>query len=238
MKIKKLVLIRHGESEWNELNKFTGWYDAKLSKKGKEEAYLAGKLLKLNGFHFNIAYTSMLTRAITTLWIILDVLNQSWLTVEKSWCLNERHYGALQGLNKLETEHQYGSNQVNLWRRSFKIIPPSIDKSDKRFPGHDIRYQNVSQEKLPISESLELTLKRVALYWNDVIKEKLNHDNTILIVAHGNSLRALIKYISYISDIDIMKINIPTGMPIIYEFNTSLKPIKYYYLHDTKNHKI
>ncbi|CAL4322257.1 2,3-bisphosphoglycerate-dependent phosphoglycerate mutase [Buchnera aphidicola (Eriosoma grossulariae)] len=234
MTIKKLVLMRHGESEWNQLNKFTGWYDAKLSNKGKQEAILAGKLLLMHGFDFQFAYTSMLTRAINTLWIILKELNQAWLPIEKTWRLNERHYGALQGLNKLETEEKYGKYQVNLWRRSYNIIPPEIDFEDDRFPGKDKRYSKNILNDLPTAESLELTLKRVLPYWLNVIQKKFENNPKILIVAHGNSIRALIKYLSNINDNDITAINIPTGIPIIYEFSNSMNPIKYYFLNSIK----
>ncbi|CAL4322359.1 2,3-bisphosphoglycerate-dependent phosphoglycerate mutase [Buchnera aphidicola (Eriosoma lanigerum)] len=230
MSTHKLVLIRHGESEWNQLNKFTGWYDSKLSKKGENEALLAAKILQLNGFSFDFTYTSMLQRAIHTLWIILKKLNQSWVPVEKSWRLNERHYGLLQGLNKSDTELKYGEKQVHLWRRSYSTIPPAINISDPQFPGNDPRYSHIIFNYLPVAESLELTLKRVLPYWINVIKNRLKNNQKILIVAHGNSIRALIKYLSNISDEKIVDINIPTGIPIIYEFTKLVVPIKYYYL--------
>ncbi|HMI76977.1 MAG TPA: 2,3-diphosphoglycerate-dependent phosphoglycerate mutase [Buchnera sp. (in: enterobacteria)] len=226
----KLILIRHGESTWNKLNKFTGWKDVNLSIQGKIEAKLAGQLLKSKGFSFDYAYTSMLKRAIHTLWYILKDLNQSWIPVEKSWCLNERHYGSLQGLNKLETEKKYGSEQVKKWRRSFNTIPPKLALSDHRFPGNDIRYANLNNSQLPTAESLECTVKRVVPYWKNHILPNLKNNKKIIIVAHGNSLRALIKYLDNIDNDSILDLDIPTGTPIVYEFNEKYQPIKYFYL--------
>ncbi|CAL4043085.1 2,3-diphosphoglycerate-dependent phosphoglycerate mutase [Buchnera aphidicola] len=226
----KLILIRHGESQWNALNKFTGWEDIDLSSKGEKEAKNAAKLLKLKEFTFDIAYTSMLKRAIHTLWFILKDLNQSWIPINKSWRLNERHYGSLQGLNKLETVKKYGIEQVKKWRRSFDSIPPEVNILDKRFPGNDIRYTNLKSNQLPVSESLELTINRVIPYWNNIILPCLKQNKKIIIVAHGNSLRALIKYLNNIDNDKILKLEIPTAAPIVYEFNKKFEPIKYFYL--------
>lgn len=230
MVFTKLILIRHGESKWNKLNKFTGWEDIDLSSKGIREAKNAAKLLKLEEFTFDIAYTSMLKRAIHTLWLILKDLNQSWIPINKSWHLNERHYGALQGLNKLETAEKYGIEQVKKWRRSFNTVPPKVDFLDKRFPGNDIRYSHLKPEQLPVSESLEITINRVIPYWNKIIFPSLKKNKKIIIVAHGNSLRALIKYLNNIDNDKILELEIPTGMPIVYEFNEKFKPMKYFYL--------
>lgn len=226
----KLILMRHGESTWNRLNKFTGWKDVNLSEKGKIEAKLAGKLLKLQGFSFDYGYTSMLKRSIHTLWYILKDLNQSWIPIEKSWCLNERHYGALQGLNKLETAKKYGAEQVQKWRRSFNAIPPKVELSDHRFPGHDHRYANVKIHELPTAESLACTINRVIPFWKKNILPNLKKNKKIIIVAHGNSLRALIKYLDNIDNNRILDLDIPTGTPIVYEFNKKYQPIKYFYL--------
>ena len=232
MVFTKLILIRHGESKWNKLNKFTGWEDIDLSSNGIKEAKNAAKLLKLKEFTFDIAYTSMLKRAIHTLWLILKDLNQSWIPINKSWHLNERHYGALQGLNKLETAEKYGVEQVTKWRRSFNTVPPKVDILDKRFPGNDIRYSHLKSEQLPVSESLEITINRVIPYWNKIIFPSLKKNKKIIIVAHGNSLRALIKYLNNIDNDKILELEIPTGMPIVYEFNKKFEPIKYFYLKD------
>ncbi|AEO08656.1 phosphoglycerate mutase [Buchnera aphidicola str. Ak (Acyrthosiphon kondoi)] len=230
MTINKLVLIRHGQSEWNELNKFTGWHDAKLSKKGKYEAKSAAILLKKEKFFFDCAYTSVLKRAIHTLQYILDELNQNWLSVKKSWRLNERHYGALEGLNKDEVIQKYGEKKVLLWRRSFETSPPHIDIKDKRFPGNDIRYSHLNINDIPIGESLEITAKRVIPYWNKIIYPQLKNNKKILVVAHGNSLRALIQHLNKIDNKEILKLNIPTATPIIIEFDQKNNPIKWYYL--------
>ncbi|WP_343191956.1 2,3-diphosphoglycerate-dependent phosphoglycerate mutase [Buchnera aphidicola (Formosaphis micheliae)] len=228
----KLILIRHGESEWNRLNKFTGWTDIDLSKNGKKEAIDAAKLLLLNKITVDLAYTSMLKRSIHTLWYILKYLDRSWIPVKKSWNLNERHYGALQGLNKLDTIKEYGAEQVQKWRRSFDETPPKLTPSDIRCPGNDIRYSNVEIDKLPMSESLESTINRVVDYWKIDILPNFKKNKKIIIVAHGNSLRALIKYLNKINNNDIVKLDIPTGTPIIYEFNKKFVPIKYFYLKD------
>lgn len=228
--IYKVVLIRHGESEWNKDNKFTGWYDADLSQKGIEEAQLAGDLLKENGFTFDKSYTSVLKRAICTLHIVLNRLNQLWIPTEKSWRLNERHYGALQGLNKSETAEKYGKDQVHAWRRSFITSPPELKDSDKRHPKWDIRYSSLNTTYLPCSESLKKTVHRVIPYWEKVVLPEIKRGKRIVIVAHGNSLRSLVKHIDNISDEEIIELNIPTGKPLIYEFNKDIKSIKHYYL--------
>ncbi|ANZ22517.1 phosphoglyceromutase [Buchnera aphidicola (Diuraphis noxia)] len=230
MKIHKIVLIRHGQSEWNELNKFTGWYDANLSEKGKKEAKSAAILLKKKKFFFNYAYTSMLKRAIYTLRYILDELNQPWLSVKKTWRLNERHYGALEGLNKNEVSQKYGEKKVTLWRRSFDITPPKIDETDQRFPKNDIRYSNLNIHQIPLGESLKTTVKRVIPYWKKIIYPKLKENKKILIVAHGNSLRALIQFLNKIDNKEILNLDIPTGTPIVFDFNEHYMPIKWYYL--------
>lgn len=230
MKTNKVVLIRHGQSEWNELNKFTGWHDAELSKKGENEAKSAALLLKNEKFFFDYAYTSVLKRAIHTLQYILDELNQNWLSVRKSWRLNERHYGALEGLNKDEVMQKYGQKKVMLWRRSFNISPPLINREDKRFPGNDIRYSHLNISDIPLGESLEITAKRVIPYWDKVIYSQLKNNKKILIVAHGNSLRALIQYLYKINNEKILELNIPTATPIVLYFDKDNNPTKWYYL--------
>ncbi|WP_367680679.1 2,3-diphosphoglycerate-dependent phosphoglycerate mutase [Candidatus Fukatsuia anoeciicola] len=233
MAVIKVVLVRHGESKWNKENRFTGWTDVDLSKKGHNEAKRVGKVLKKEGLIFDFAYTSVLQRAIHTLNYVLDILGQSWLPVEKSWILNERHYGALQGLNKLETAKKYGNDQVKLWRRSFTISPPKLTKEDQRFPGYDARYAKLSINQLPLTESLAATVKRIIPYWDEVIQPRIASGERVIIVAHGNSLRALIKYIYNMNEDQIFKFNIPTAVPLVYELNTNLKPINYYYLENT-----
>lgn len=232
MAVTKLVLVRHGESEWNKENRFTGWTDVELSDKGRAEAKSAGKLLKEQGFSFDFAYTSVLKRAIHTLWNVLDELEQQWLPVEKSWKLNERHYGALQGLNKAETAQKYGDEQVKLWRRGFAVTPPELTKEDERYPGHDPRYAKLSEQELPVTESLATTIDRVIPYWTDVIKPRIASGERVIIAAHGNSLRALVKYLDILSEDEILELNIPTGVPLVYEFDENLKPLKRYYLGD------
>lgn len=232
MAVTKLVLVRHGESEWNKENRFTGWTDVELSDKGRSEAKSAGKLLKEQGFSFDFAYTSVLKRAIHTLWNVLDELEQQWLPVEKSWKLNERHYGALQGLNKAETAQKYGDDQVKLWRRGFAVTPPELTKEDERYPGHDPRYAKLSEQELPVTESLATTIDRVIPYWTDVIKPRIASGERVIIAAHGNSLRALVKYLDNLSEDEILELNIPTGVPLVYEFDKNLKPLKRYYLGD------
>lgn len=226
----KLVLIRHGQSIWNLENRFTGWTDVDLSQKGIDEAIYAGDILKKNNFSFDIAYTSVLKRANDTLKYVLKELGQENILVKYSWKLNERHYGALQGLNKLETAQKYGEEQVHLWRRSIDVRPPALDKSDVRYPGNDVKYKDIDTSELPVSENLQDTLKRVVEYYNSDIKKDLLANKKVIIVAHGNSLRALVKYLDNVSDSDIMNIEIPTGKPLVYELDNNLKPIKHYYL--------
>ncbi|HDT0721897.1 TPA: 2,3-diphosphoglycerate-dependent phosphoglycerate mutase [Proteus mirabilis] len=230
MAVTKLVLVRHGESVWNKENRFTGWTDVELSDKGRNEAQEAGKLLKAEGFTFDYAYTSVLKRAIHTLWNILDEVDQQWLPVEKSWKLNERHYGALQGLNKAETAEKYGDEQVKQWRRGFAVTPPELTKDDERFPGKDPRYASLTEAELPLTESLALTIDRVTPYWEEVIKPRVASGDKVIIAAHGNSLRALVKYLDNMSEEEILELNIPTAVPLVYEFDENMKPIKRYYL--------
>ncbi|WP_024870769.1 2,3-diphosphoglycerate-dependent phosphoglycerate mutase [Tolumonas lignilytica] len=230
MAVKKLVLIRHGESVWNQENRFTGWTDVELSAKGIEEAHQAGKLLKAEGYTFDHAYTSVLKRAIATLWYIQEEMGLEWIPVEKDWHLNERHYGALQGLNKAETAQQYGDEQVLLWRRGFAVTPPVLTEQDERFPGHDPRYSKLSKEQLPLTESLAITIERVLPYWTNVIQPRVASGERVIIAAHGNSLRALVKHLDGISEKDILELNIPTGVPLVYEFDDNMNPIRHYYL--------
>jgi 2,3-bisphosphoglycerate-dependent phosphoglycerate mutase len=230
--MRTLVLLRHGESQWNKENRFTGWTDVDLSEKGREEAKEAGRLLKEKGIAFNVAYTSLLKRAIHTLWIVLDEIDQPWLTVNKTWQLNERHYGALQGLNKAETAKEYGEDQVKVWRRSYDVPPPPITKEDERYAGNDPRYVALSDDELPLTECLKDTVARVMPYWEEKIKPALESGRTVLVVAHGNSLRALVKHLDRISDEDIVELNIPTGVPLVYEFDDDVKPVLHYYLGD------
>ncbi|BGI51435.1 MAG: 2,3-diphosphoglycerate-dependent phosphoglycerate mutase [Buchnera aphidicola (Ceratovacuna japonica)] len=230
MKKIELVLIRHGESIWNKLNKFTGWKDINLSKKGKKEADIAGKLLLKKNFIFDMAFTSLLKRAIHTTWIILKKIDRLWIPVHKSWRLNERHYGSLQGLNKQDVSLKYGKEKVKEWRRSYKTIPPKIDLKDKDFPGKDPKYSQLECSVIPRSESLKCTINRVLPYWNKFILPELKKKKKIIIVAHGNSLRALIKHLHHIDEKDIIKLEIPTGRPIIYEFDNDIQPIKFFYL--------
>ncbi len=228
----KLVLVRHGQSMWNLENKFTGWTDVELSPKGIAEAKEAGKVLKEKGFSFDLAFTSALKRAEDTLGYILKEMNEENIEIKRSWKLNERHYGALQGLNKEETKEKYGEKQVLLWRRSTDVRPPELDKSDKRYPGNDPKYNGLSEEELPKTENLLDTIKRVVEYWNSDIKPELENGRKIIIAAHGNSLRGLTKYLDNISDEDIIKLELQTGNPICYELDDNLKPIKHYYIKD------
>lgn len=228
----KLVLVRHGESVWNKENLFTGWTDVDLSDKGVEEANSAGKVLKEGGFIFDIAFTSVLKRAIRTLWLTLDGLDQMWIPVVRDWRLNERHYGALQGLNKAETAAKYGDDQVLIWRRSYDTPPPALEESDERFPGHDPRYAALTADQTPKNECLKDTVARFLPMWHDVIAPSVKSGKHVLIVAHGNSLRALVKYLDNISEEEIVSLNIPTGVPLVYELDADLKPIKHYYLGD------
>jgi len=230
----KLVLIRHGESQWNKENRFTGWKDVDLSEKGIGEAHAAGKLLKDEGYLFDEAYTSVLRRAIRTLWIILDEMDLMWIPETKSWLLNERHYGALQGLNKAEVAAQYGEEQVLIWRRSFDIPPGAIELNDERYLGNDPRYCNIEKGKFPSTECLKDTVARAVPYFEDEIMPKIKEGKRLIIAAHGNSLRALVKYLDNIPDNEIVNLNIPTGIPLIYELDDDLKPIKSYYLGDAE----
>ncbi len=228
----KLVLLRHGESIWNKENRFTGWTDVDLSRKGIEEARKAGQVLKEEGYIFDVAFTSVLKRAIRTLWIALDVMDLMWIPVYRSWRLNERHYGALQGLNKSETAAKYGEKQVLIWRRSYDIRPPALEKTDERYPGNDPIYRGLDEEDIPLTECLKDTVERFLPYWHEALAPAIKSGQRVIISAHGNSLRALIKYLDHISDDDIVKLNIPTGIPLIYELDGELKPIKSYYLGD------
>jgi 2,3-bisphosphoglycerate-dependent phosphoglycerate mutase len=228
----KVVLIRHGESVWNKENKFTGWTDVDLSEQGVKEAHQAGQLLKQEGYTFDIAYTSVLKRAIRTLWITLDEMDLMWIPVHRSWRLNERHYGALQGLNKAETAAKFGDEQVLIWRRSYDTPPDKLEKSDPRFPGNDPRYQDLEEKDLPYTECLKDTVDRFVPYWHDTIAPTIMSGKRVIIAAHGNSLRALVKYLDNIPEEEIVKLNIPTGMPLVYELDENLKPITHYYLGD------
>ena len=228
----KLVLVRHGESEWNKLNLFTGWMDVDLSEKGHEEAKAAGQLLKKEGYDFDVCYTSYLKRAIHTLNHILDEMDRCWLPVIKSWKLNERHYGALQGLNKSETAAKYGEDQVKIWRRSFDVKPPVLDENDDRSAKKQAAYRDVDRSLLPDNESLETTIERAVPFFNDVIRKDMEAGKRVIIAAHGNSLRALVKYFDNLSNEEIIGVNIPTGTPLVYEFDDNFKAIRHYYLGD------
>jgi 2,3-bisphosphoglycerate-dependent phosphoglycerate mutase len=232
MTMHKLVLMRHGESQWNLDNRFTGWTDVDLTDKGRAEAKAAGELLRREGFGFDIAYTSVLKRAIRTLWITLDALDQMWLPVVHSWRLNERHYGALQGLNKAETAARFGEQQVLIWRRAYAIAPDPLSPDDPRWAGKDPRYKHLRPADIPATECLKDTVARVLPFWNDSIAPALQRGRRVLIAAHGNSLRALIKYLDGMSDDDIVGLNIPTAQPLVYELDEQLKPIRHYYLGD------
>ena len=226
----KLVLVRHGQSMWNLENRFTGWTDVELSEQGIKEAKEAGKVLKEKGFNFDVAYTSVLKRANDTLKYILEELGEENIPVKKSWRLNERHYGALQGLNKDETKEKYGAEQVLLWRRSTDVRPPKLSKDDKRYPGNDPKYSDLKENELPTTENLIDTIKRVMEYWNSDIKKDLEEGKRVIIAAHGNSLRGLIKYLDNMTDEEIIKLELQTGNPICYELDDNLKPIRHYYL--------
>jgi len=226
----KVVLLRHGESTWNKENRFTGWTDVDLSEKGTEEAWEAGRVLKAEGYIFDLAYTSVLKRAIRTLWIAQDEMDLMWIPVIRDWRLNERHYGALQGLNKSEMAMKFGEAQVKIWRRSYDIQPPALERSDPRYPGHDPRYKGLSEKELPLTECLKDTVARFLPCWHDCIAPDIRAGKRVLIAAHGNSLRALVKYLDNVSDQDIVSLNIPTGMPLVYELDDALKPIRSYYL--------
>ncbi|MCJ7530216.1 MAG: 2,3-diphosphoglycerate-dependent phosphoglycerate mutase [Anaerolineales bacterium] len=228
----KLVLLRHGESEWNKENRFTGWTDVDINEKGIEEAHQAGKLLLAEGYTFDIAFTSVLKRAIRTLWIVMDEMDLMWIPVVRTWRLNERHYGALQGLNKAETAQKHGAEQVHLWRRSYDVPPPPLDRDDPRHPRFDPRYADMDPALLPATESLKITLERVIPFWCDAIVPQILAGTKVLIAAHGNSLRAMVKHLDQISDVDIPGLNIPTGIPLVYELDDKLNVLGHRYLGD------
>ena len=230
--MKKLVLLRHGESIWNRENRFTGWTDVDLSEEGISEAKKAGQTLKEQGYSFDVGFTSVLKRAIRTLWIVLDEMDLMWIPVQVSWRLNERHYGALQGLNKAETAAKFGEGQVLLWRRSYDVRPPSLEKTDLSYPGNDPRYKHLDKKDVPLTECLKDTVNRFLPYWHEIIEPEIRYAKRAIISAHGNSLRALVKYLDNVSDDDIVHRNIPTGIPLVYELDDSLRPIKNYYLGD------
>ena len=228
----KLVLVRHGQSSWNLENRFTGWTDVGLTDLGKSEAHEAGKLLREGGYIFDVAYTSVLRRAIQTLWIILQEMNLEWIPVINAWQLNERHYGSLQGLNKAEMAEKFGEAQVKIWRRSYDVPPPALELDDERHPRFDPRYASLAPEQLPATESLKLTLERVLPYWHSTLTSVIKSGQRVIVAAHGNSIRALVKYLDDISDAEITELNIPTGLPLVYELDENLKPIQHYYLGD------
>ena len=228
----KVVLLRHGQSQWNLENRFTGWHDVDLTEQGQAEARSAGKVLKENGFVFDMAYSSVLKRAIRTLWLALEELDQVWLPVRRDWRLNERHYGALQGLNKAETAEKHGEDQVLIWRRSYDVPPPPMEKSEEGYAGNDIRYADMDEADIPLTECLKDTVDRFLPYWHETIAPEIKAGKRIIIAAHGNSLRALVKYLDDLSEEEVLKLNIPTGMPLVYELDADLKPIKSYYLGD------
>jgi 2,3-bisphosphoglycerate-dependent phosphoglycerate mutase len=230
--MKKLVLIRHGESTWNKENRFTGWTDVDLSEKGVEEATAGGRAMRDEGYVFDVAYTSVLKRAIKTLWIALEQMDQMWIPVHNTWRLNERHYGALQGLNKAETAAKHGMEQTNIWRRSYDVPPPALTPDDPRHPSRDPRYAGLSPADLPLTECLKDTVARFLPFWHETIAPAVKSGQRVLIAAHGNSLRALVKYLDNIPDADIVGLNIPTGIPLVYELTDELKPIRSYYLGD------
>ncbi len=228
----KLVLLRHGESTWNKENRFTGWTDVDLSEKGIHEAKEAAKLLKEGGYSFDIAYTSVLKRGIRTLWIVLDEMDLMWIPVYRSWRLNERHYGALQGFFKAKMANEVGEEQVLIWRRSYDIPPPALKTSDPRYPGNEAKYADLNSDEIPLTECLKDTVERVLPYWQEIITSTIKSGKKVLISAHGNSLRALVKYLDNMPDEEVVKLNIPTGVPLIYELDDNLKPIAHYYLGD------
>jgi 2,3-bisphosphoglycerate-dependent phosphoglycerate mutase len=229
----RLVLLRHGESTWNQENRFTGWTDVDLTDKGRAEAREAGRLMAAEKFEFDVAYTSVLKRAIRTLFIALDEMDMMWIPIHKSWRLNERHYGALQGLNKAETAAKHGDAQVKIWRRSYDIPPPPLDENDPAYPSNDRRYSQIPENDVPVTESLKDTVARFVPYWESTIAPHIKTGKKVLIAAHGNSLRALVKYLDNVSDQDIVDLNIPTGVPLVYNLNSELKPLQpYYYLGD------
>lgn len=233
----KLVLVRHGESTWNKENRFTGWTDVDLSEQGLQEATSAGEVLKKEGYVFDVAFTSLLKRAIRTLWITLDKMDLMWIPVHKTWRLNERHYGDLQGLNKSEMAQKFGEEQILVWRRSYDVPPPALKETDPRYPGNDPRYKDLNRKEIPAAECLKDTVDRFLPYWHDVIAPVVKSGKRVIIAAHGNSLRALVKYLDSVSDNDIVNLNIPTGMPLVYELDGNLKPIRSYYLGDPEKVK-
>ena len=228
----KVVLLRHGQSQWNLENRFTGWHDVDLTEQGQAEARAAGQVLKENGFVFDKAYSSLLKRAIRTLWLALEELDQVWLPVRRDWRLNERHYGALQGLNKAETAEKHGEDQVLIWRRSYDVPPPPMEKDAEGYAGKDIRYADVPEADIPLTECLKDTVDRFLPYWHETIAPDIKAGKRVIIAAHGNSLRALVKYLDDLSEEEVLKLNIPTGMPLVYELDANQKPIKNYYLGD------
>ncbi|MBO0801026.1 MAG: 2,3-diphosphoglycerate-dependent phosphoglycerate mutase [Blastocatellia bacterium] len=230
--MKRLVLLRHGESDWNRENRFTGWTDVGLSERGLDEAREAGRQLREKGYLFDVAYTSVLKRAIKTLWVALEEMDLMWIPIHNTWRLNERHYGALQGLNKAETAERHGLDQTQIWRRSYDIPPPPLDVGDPRYPGKDPRYGSLLPNEIPLTECLKDTVARFLPYWHETIAPSVSAGQRVLIAAHGNSLRALVKYLDNISDKDIVDLNIPTGIPLVYELDDQLKPIDHYYLGD------
>ena len=230
----RLVLLRHGESDWNRENRFAGWTDVDLSARGLEEARAAGRLLRAQGYRFEIAFTSVLRRAIRTLWLVLEEMDLMWLPVENSWRLNERHYGALQGLNKAETAAKYGERQVLAWRRSYDTPPPALEPSDPRHAGNDPRYAGLAPSEVPLTECLKDTVARVIPYWDSAIAPAIRSRKRVLVCAHGNSLRGLVKYLDGISDANIVELNIPTGIPLVYELDDRLRPLRHYYLGDAE----
>jgi 2,3-bisphosphoglycerate-dependent phosphoglycerate mutase len=227
-----VVLLRHGESTWNQENRFTGWTDVDLTEKGRQEALEAGRLLKEGGYVFDLAFTSVLKRAVRTLWITLDALDLMWIPVTKDWRLNERHYGALQGLNKAETAAKHGEAQVKIWRRSYDIPPPPLSRDDDRYSGRDPRYRKVRREEIPLTESLKDTVARFLPYWHETIAPAITSGQRVLITAHGNSLRALVKYLDHVPESEIVELNIPTGIPLVYELDENLQPLRHFYLGD------
>ena len=228
----KVVLLRHGESDWNRENRFTGWTDVDLSDKGRAEARDAGRLLAAEGYTFDRAFTSVLKRAIRTLWIVLDAMDLMWIPVERSWRLNERHYGALQGLDKAETAAKFGEAQVKIWRRSYDIPPPALEPEDPRFPGRDPRYRDLAPEEVPLTECLKDTVARFLPYWHGSIAPAIRAGRRVIVAAHGNSIRALVKYLDDVSERDIVELNIPTGVPLVYELDAELRPLGHHYLGD------
>ncbi len=235
--MKRLVLLRHGESVWNKENRFTGWTDVGLSEKGVQEAHEAAQSLNEGGYSFDVAYTSVLRRAIQTLWIVLEDMDLMWITVHRSWRLNERHYGALQGLNKAEMAVQFGEAQVKIWRRSYDIRPPALTPDDERYPGNDPRYAKLAKDDVPFTECLKDTVARFLPYWNETIAPAVRRGERVLIAAHGNSLRALVKHLDHVGDQEIVELNIPTGIPLVYDLDDDLKPLRSFYLGDPEKVK-